>query len=137
LIHEESAWLLRSRINPAPVPGVLSLEGGRISFTLVGDPGEQPLDWLEESLGEARLAERLAAGERIPVFDHPVAECSVSWPITGAGATMIVRTPDGGKWYVSCEDPAQRRVPGAWAPLGRTRTRAREWKRALVEAGAS
>lgn len=134
--REERAWLLRSRINPAPVAGRLSLAGGRISFALAEDCEPQALGWLEEALGEEGLAARLARGERVLVFDYPLAECSVSWPVTGSGATMVVRAPDGRKWVVSCEDPAARRAPGSWAPLGRTRTRAREWKRALVDAGA-
>src|SRR5436190_17335175 len=96
---EESAWLLRSRINPLPISGALELADGRISFLLDATSGEAQLDWLEERLASDGLRARLQAGERVVVFSHALAECRISWPLTGGGSQMVVEVP-GHRWIV-------------------------------------
>lgn len=132
--HQQRAWLLQSRINPAPLPGTLTLADARLSFTLDPECSPDALGWLERALGVEGIAAKLARGEPVLAFDYPIDECTVSWPITGGGATMLVRTPAGNKWVVSYDEP-----PGLGrrsAMLFTGRRSAREFKRALAEAGA-
>jgi hypothetical protein len=134
-IREEEAWLLQSRINPFPVSGALSLEGGRISFVLDPDAAEAALGWLEKELELEDIAAQLSAGETVVAFDYALDDCAVSWPITGGGAMMIVRTPSGRKWVVSYDYPSGGSIHQTMSLLT-GRRRAREWKKALAEAGA-
>ena len=98
------------------------------------DAGEASLGWLEEELGIERISERLAAGETVVAFDHPLSDCVITWPITGGGAVMLVRAPER-KWVVSYDYPAAGRIK---TPVGMIsgRRKAREWKRVLAESGA-
>lgn len=134
-IREERAWLLQSRINPVPIPGVLSLADGRISFQLDAEAEPDAFGWLERVLGVEGIAEKLGRGETVLAFDHPIAHCAVSWPLTGGGAMMIVRAPTGRKWVISGEAPTGDRPPRPIATRP-GRRRARDWKRALADAGA-
>ena len=134
-IREDKAWLLQSRINPFPVSGALALDGGRISFTLDADAGEQSLDWLEQELGVEDIGTLLGTGQSVVAFDYALDDCAVSWPITGGGAMMIVRTPGGRKWVVSYDYPSGGSIAQKMSLLT-GRSRAREWKKALAEAGA-
>jgi hypothetical protein len=132
-LHEDKAWLLQSRINPVPVPGAVALTGGRISFSIDSEADAEALDWLEKELDAEDLKGRLATGEPVVVFDHPLSDCVVTWPITGGGAVMIVRPP-GHKWVVSYDHPS----PGAiTTPMGflSGRRRAKAWKKALADSG--
>lgn len=133
-IREDKAWLLQSRINPLPAPGALSLQDGRISFSLDAEAGPEALAWLGPALGDDDVASRVEAGETVVVFDHSLGDCAVTWPITGGGAVMIVRSP-GRKWVVSYDPPS----PGGLStPMGlfTGRRRAKAWKKALAESGA-
>ena len=134
-IREDKAWLLQSRINPFPISGALALEGGRISFTLDEDAGEATLGWLEKELGLEDIAARLRGGEAVLAFDYSLEDCAVSWPITGGGAMMIVRTPGGRKWVISYDYPSGGSLHQTMTLLT-GRRRAKEWKKALAEAGA-
>ena len=134
-IREDKAWLLQSRINPFPVSGALALEGGRISFILDEDAGEASLGWLEQELEVEGIADSLRSGETVVAFDYSLDDCAVSWPITGGGAMMIVRTPGGRKWVVSYDYPSGGSISQTMSLLT-GRSRAREWKKALAEAGA-
>jgi hypothetical protein len=133
-LREDQAWLFRSRVSASPIAGALALEDGRMRFAV--DPGADPdaLSWLEAAVGAEGLERRLAGGEAVIAFDHPLEDCVVTWPITGGGAIMLVRA-GGRRWVVSYEEPA----PGRFAArLGKMsgRRRAREWKKALAESGA-
>jgi len=133
-IREDKAWLLQSRINPFPVSGALSLGDGRIAFTLDEDAGDGSIGWLENELGLEDIGVRVRAGETVVAFDYALDDCAVTWPITGGGAMMIVRTPGGRKWVVSYDAP-----PGSISQrmsVFTGRSKAREWKKALAEAGA-
>jgi hypothetical protein len=134
-IREDKAWLLQSRINPFAVSGALSLGDGRIAFTLDEDAGEGSIDWLEKELGLEDIASRLRAGETVVAFDYALDDCAVTWPITGGGAMMIVRTPGGRKWVVSYDPPAGGSISRRMSVFT-GRSKAREWKKALAEAGA-
>lgn len=134
-IREDQAWLLQNRINPFPVSGALTLEGGRISFTLDEDAGEAALGWLEKELDSGDIAGRIRGGETVVAFDYALEDCAVSWPITGGGAMMIVRTPGGRKWVVSYDYPSGGSLHQTMTLLT-GRRRAKEWKKALAEAGA-
>ena len=134
-VREDKAWLLQSRINPFPVSGALSLEGGRISFVLDEDAGEAVLGWLEKELEVDDIAARLRNGETVVAFDYALSDCAVSWPITGGGAMMIVRTPGGRKWVVSYDYPSGGSIHQTMT-LFSGRRKAKEWKKALAEAGA-
>ena len=134
-IREDKAWLLQSRINPFPVPGALSLGDGRISFTLDEDAGEASVDWLEKELGVEDIASLVRSGEPVIAFDYALDDCAVTWPITGGGAMMIVRTPGGRKWVVSYDYPAGGALSQRMSVFS-GRSKAREWKKALAEAGA-
>ena len=134
-LREDQAWLLQNRINPFPIPGALALEGGRISFVLDKDAGEATLDWLEKELGVEDIAARVGAGEKVIAFDYSLEDCAVSWPITGGGAMMIVRTPGGRKWVISYDYPSGGSLHQTMS-LFSGRSKAKEWKKALAEAGA-
>ena len=132
-IREEQAWLLQSRINPFPISGALALEGGRLAFTLDEAAAEANLGWLEKELEIDDLSTKIEAGETIVAFDYSLDDCAVSWPITGGGAMMIIRTPGGRKWVVSYEYPSGGSVAQTMS-LFSGRGKAREWKKALAQA---
>jgi len=134
-IREDKAWLLKNRINPFPVSGALSLSDGRIAFTLDEDAGEASVDWLEQELGLDDIAGRVRAGEPVVAFDYALSDCAVTWPITGGGAMMIVRIASGRKWVVSDDYPSGGSSAQTMS-LFSGRSKAREWKKALAEAGA-
>jgi len=134
-IREDKAWLLQSRINPFPVSGALSLGDGRIAFTLDEDAGEASVDWLEKELELENIGARVRSGETVVAFDYALSDCAVTWPITGGGAMMIVRTPGGRKWVVSYDYPSGGSISQKMS-LFTGRNKAREWKKALAEAGA-
>ena len=133
-LREDKAWLLQSRINPFPISGALALEGGRISFRLDAEAAGASLGWLEKELGTDGIAALLGAGESVVAFDYALDDCVVSWPITGGGAMMIVRTPGGRKWVVSYDYPSGGSIHQTMT-LFSGRRRAKEWKKALAEAG--
>jgi hypothetical protein len=134
-IREDKAWLLQSRINPFPISGALSLGGGRISFALDADAADAALDWLEKELGVEDLKTTIGAGQAVVAFDYALDECAVSWPITGGGAMMIVQAPGGRKWVVSYDYPSGGSIQQTMTLLT-GRRKAKEWKKALAEAGA-
>jgi hypothetical protein len=134
-VREDKAWLLQSRINPFPVSGALTLGDGRIAFTLDEEAGEASLDWLEKVLGIDDIAARVGSGETVVAFDYALSDCAVTWPITGGGAVMLVRTPGGRKWVVSYDYPSGGAISQRMS-LFAGRNKAREWKKALAEAGA-
>jgi hypothetical protein len=134
-IREDKAWLLQSRFNPFPVSGALALGEGRISFTLDEDAGDASLGWLEKQLELDDIASRIRSGESVVAFNYALDDCAVSWPLTGGGAIMIVRTPSGRKWVVSYDYPSGGSISQTMSLLS-GRDKAREWKKALAEAGA-
>jgi hypothetical protein len=129
--REDRAWLLRNRFNPFPISGLLSLAEDVISFRLDDDAAEATLGWLEDETGMEDIAKRIEEGEEIVAFSLPLADCSVSWPITG-GPMMLIEGPTR-KWVVSYDHP----VGGAFVQtfnLMSGRGKARAWKKALAKA---
>src|SRR5215212_10792399 len=133
-LRTDRVWLLRSRWSPFAVPGALELSAGRLLFTLDEAAAESRLGWLEERLGVEGLGPRLEAGEIVVVFDHRLSDCTVSWPLTAGGGQLIVEAP-GARWVVSYEHAAAGRLAHTLGMIT-GRGRARDWKRALAEAGA-
>ena len=90
-IREDKAWLLQSRSNPFRCPA-LALGDGRISFTLDEDAGDAASAG-SRSNSRSRTSLPHSLRESVVAFDYALEDCAVSWPITGGGAIMIVRTP--------------------------------------------
>ena len=129
--RDDKAWLLRNRFNPFPISGSLSLSEDVISFRLDEEAAEATLGWLEDELGIEDISKRLEAGEEVVAFSLPLAECAVSWPITG-GPMMLIGGPTR-KWVVSYDHP----VGGAFVQtfnLMSGRGKAKAWKKALAAA---
>jgi hypothetical protein len=132
-LREDRVWLLQSRINPFGLAGSLTLDDGRLRFILDETAAGDPLTWLERQLGEDDLAGRIEAGEEIVAFDLELSGCEVSWPVTGGGATMLVKALDR-TWVISYDVPTAKKLSSAvWVLSGRRKARA--WKAALAAAG--
>lgn len=133
-LRENQAWLLRSRVSPLPIEGTLALADGRLRFTVDPAAGEAALGWLEDALGIEDLRGLLLAGEPVVAFDHSLADCVITWPITGGGAVMLIRAPDR-KWVISYEYPSGGTIASTLGAIT-SRRRVREWKKVLADAGA-
>lgn len=133
-LREDQAWLLQSRVSPLPIEGALALADGRLRFTLDDSASEAAVGWLEAALGIDGIKARLQGGETIVAFDHPLADCVVTWPITGGGSLMLIRAPER-KWVVSYDYPSGGAISNTLTMIS-GRRRAREWKKALAESGA-
>jgi len=129
--REDRAWLLRNRFNPFPISGVLSLSEDVIAFRLDDDAAEATLGWLEDELGTQDIAERVESGEEVVAFSLPLAECTVSWPITG-GPMMLIHGPTR-KWVVSYDHPVGGAVLQTFNLMS-GRGKAKAWKKALARA---
>lgn len=120
--REDQAWLHRSRFNPHPVPGILRLAHGELSFSVDDDAPAEDAEWLEG---------------RAVAFSHPLDDCAITWPVTGGGTMMVIDAPSR-KWFISYDRPSS--LPAV--PLLQTvsmlsgRTLARQWKKALAAAEA-
>ena len=131
--REDRAWLLRNRFNPFPISGLLSLAEDVITFRLDDDAAEATLGWLEDETGLEDIAMRIEAGEEVVAFSLPLADCSVSWPITG-GPMMLIEGPTR-KWVISYDHPVGGAVVQTFNLMS-GRGKARAWKKALVNCTA-
>jgi hypothetical protein len=129
--REDRAWLLRNRFNPFPISGFLSLSEDVIAFRLDDQAAEATLAWLEDELGTKDIAERVKAGEEVIAFSLSLADCIVSWPITG-GPMMLIHGPTR-KWVVSYDHPVGGAVLQTFNLMA-GRGKARAWKKALAAA---
>jgi hypothetical protein len=132
--REDRAWLLRNRFNPFPISGLLSLADQVITFRLDDEAADATLGWLEAELGVDDLKARIEAGEEVIAFSLPLAECEVSWPITG-GPMMLIDSPTR-KWVVSYDHPVGGAVLQTFN-LITGRGKAKAWKKALAKAEAA
>lgn len=132
-IREDKAWLLRSRFNPLPIPGALSLSESQISFTLDEAPSGDSLEWLSQRLPPERLEAPAEPGGKMVAFEYPLSACEVTWPITGGGSTMIVQAP-GRRWVISYDEPPGGAIANTLSMIS-GRRKAREWKKVLAAAG--
>ena len=135
-IREDKAWLLQSRFNPFPVSGALAwaTEGSRSRWMRM--PARARSAGSRRSSRLEDIASRIRAGETVVAFDYALDDCAVTWPITGGGAMMIVRTPGGRKWVVSYDAPGREARSPSGCRCSRAAARPGEWKKALAEAGA-
>jgi hypothetical protein len=129
--REDRAWLLRNRFNPFPISGLLSLADDVIAFRLDDEAAEATLGWLEDETGIEDIAMRIEAGEEVVAFSLPLADCSVSWPITG-GPMMLIEGPTR-KWVISYDHPVGGAVIQTFNVMS-GRGKARAWKKALAKA---
>ena len=132
--REDRAWLLRNRFSPFPISGTLTLAGDVITFRLDEEAADASLGWLEEELGIDDIEERIGSGEEVVAFSLPLAECEVSWPITG-GPMMLIHGPER-KWVVSYDHPVGGAVLQTFNVMT-GRGRAKAWKKALAKAEAA
>lgn len=133
-MREESAYLLQNQLNPFPVVGELTLEDGRLRFTLVAKAAGANLGWLEKATGQANLKARLQDGERPMVFDLDLQGRKVSWPASLGKVAMKV-VDDDRNWIVSLDYPSGGALWQTLNMLG-AKSRTKPWKAALASAGA-
>lgn len=132
--REDRAWLLRNRFNPFPISGLLSLTDLVITFRRDDAAADATLGWLEDELGVDDLKERIESREEVIAFSLPLAECEVSWPITG-GPMMLIDSPSR-KWVVSYDHPVGGAVLQTFN-LMTGRGKAKAWKKALAQTEAA
>ncbi len=132
--REDRAWLLRNRFNPFPISGVLSLSGQTISFSLDAEAAGATLGWLEDELETQDLQGRIEAGEKVIAFSLSLADCPVTWPVTG-GPMMVIEGPTR-KWVVAYDHPVGGAVLQTFNLMS-GRGKAKAWKKALAKAEAA
>ena len=132
--REDKAWLLRNRFNPFPISGLLSLADEVITFRLDEEAADATLGWLEAELGIEDIAAQIAAGDDVVAFSLALADCAVSWPITG-GPMMLIEGPTR-KWVVSYDHPVGGAVLQTFNVMS-GRGKAKAWKKALAKAEAA
>jgi len=106
-----TAWLLRGLFNS--LPGILSLQQGRLSYTALdaGTFWKRGLKRLEAHADYPGLGERLRRGEASRLFDLPVSEVGpMSFPWFYFSAGMHLRI-DGRKYRFSFIRPNNSQLP--------------------------
>jgi hypothetical protein len=127
----EQAWLLKSKVNPFPVGGQMSLSDGRFTFTLGALAEGAVLGWVEEATGEAGLKERLGGGEEVVIIDRARDEIEVTWPKLYAGAALQVRERATDRtWIIAIDYPSGGSI-GQTISLFTGRKKGKAWKAAL------
>lgn len=130
-----TTWLLRGA---SSLPGVLSLEGGRLSYTAYG-PGNLwgfQLRTLERASGRAGLAEALREDETAVLFDVPLAEVErivFPWYYFSGGLKLGAR---GARYRFSFVQPANTQVGsgvGGLQGIGAARRHGTAWRAALAD----
>ncbi len=125
-------WVIRSRLNPFPVQGVMTLDDGIVRLTVTGgkDCIAAMREYLEDQSGIAGLRDRLAAGEAVQVLEFATTDAAVSFPATSGG--YIAKIDVGGKdWYVALAYPAGGGMQNV-VSMKKGRRLAKEWKAALA-----
>lgn len=135
MIEKKKAYLLQNQVNPFPICGDLVLDdGGNLSFTLNEDAAGASLGWLEKAIGQDNLKDRIQGGERPVVFNVPVKDKKIAWPLSLARMGMKFEDGDR-KWVVSLEQPNNGAILQTLSILEGGK-RSKPWKEALAEAGA-
>jgi hypothetical protein len=135
MLQQDTAYLLKSQLNPFPVAGTLVLsDEGRLSFTLGEAAAGAALGWVEKATGEKDLKDRLKAGERPVVFDLAIAGRKISWPKT-LGNYGMKFDGDDRTWIVSLNYPSG---GGIWQLVNMVNSKgtSKPWKDAFAAAGA-
>ncbi len=131
----QTVWLLRSKVNPFPVPSALTLLDGELSLALQPGASDAFLGWVAERMGRNldELKAELVAGQTVPVFS--TRDFSITWPKTFAGAAMEI-VADGRSWLACLSYPSGSAL---WQTMnlitGRGKSKA--WKAALAELSAA
>jgi hypothetical protein len=127
----EQAWLLKSKVNPFPVPAQMTLKDGRFTITLGTMAGDAVVGWIEEETGETNLAERLKGGEEVRILDRARDEIDVSWPKLYAGSALEVKEKaNDRKWIISIDYPSGGSIAQTLS-LFSGRKKGKAWKAAL------
>lgn len=129
------AWIIMGSTGSAP--GVLSLSGGRLSFQ-AHDRGaltSGQLRTLEQRTGRAGLADHLANGYRVPLFEAPleaVGNVKFPWYYFGGGMKLTIA---GQPFRFSFLQPQNTKLPGELASareLTTGRAAGKAWRAALT-----
>ena len=104
------AWLLIGMTGS--VPGKLKLSNECLSFTALGfgTLWKKELIKLEQSTGQAGLADKLDNGESALVFDIPLSKISVSFPWYYFSGGMKIKAGEH-KYRFSFGEPANAQMP--------------------------
>jgi hypothetical protein len=128
---QSEVWLIKTRTNPFPVKGEMSLDGERVTVTVTGgaDCTAGMREYLEEQAAVTGLATRLHAGEVAQVLEFTPSDAEVSFPATAGG--YIAKIDVHGKtWYVALAYPAGGAIQNVLS-MKKGRKLAKEWKAAL------
>ena len=131
---QAEVWLIKNRMNPFPVKAEMRLDGGRADVVVTGgaDCNAGMRRHLEEQTGVAGLADRLAAGEAIPVLAFAPRDADVSFPKTSGGYIATVKVGDA-TWHIAFAYPAGGAIQNVLS-MKKGRKIAAEWKAALAHA---
>jgi hypothetical protein len=127
-------WLQSGPLDYSPARGALHLANGRLTFVISEPPGEKKASWLEEASGQPGIAERLENGEQVQIFDVPVSDTEVRFPVMSLGALMFL-TVGGTRYRLNFYDPARGARPTGRLGVFKGMAAGRPWKRALKGSG--
>jgi hypothetical protein len=121
-------WLIKSRTNPFPVKGEMSLRDGTVAVTITDGAScvESMRTYLEEQTGQAGLSQRLAQGEQVTVLEFAPADAEASFPKTAGGYIAKIETA-GKTWYVALAYPAGGAITNVMS-MSKGRKLAKEWR---------
>jgi hypothetical protein len=128
---QSEVWLIKSRLNPYPVRGVMTLVAGKVAVVVNGgaDCAAAIRQHLEDQTGIAGLAERLKAGEAVTVLEFVPGDAKVSFPAIAGG--YIGDFELGGQtWNIAMAYPGGAAISNV-VRMKMGRELAREWKQAL------
>ncbi|WP_067810723.1 hypothetical protein [Actinomadura kijaniata] len=131
---ETPVWLLMGATGS--VPGVLRAARGRLALRVTGRGALGPahLRVLERRLGTEGLAEQLAAGRELVLFDVPVEKVEdVRFPWYNFGAGMKLKVGGAG-FRLSFVRPGNTAGDPGLAGIAPSRANGRLWKDALAAA---
>lgn len=123
-----AVWLIKSRTNPSPVKGEMSLRDGTVAVTNTDGAScvESMRSYLEEQTGQAGLSQRLAQGEEVTVLEFAPADADASFPETAGGYIAKIETA-GKTWYVALAYPSGGAITNVMS-MSKGRKLARGWK---------
>ena len=129
-----AAWLLRGIYS---IPGTLRFAQGRLSFTAfgAGNCGSSHLRKLEAEAGSEGLARRLEEGERVVVFEVPLADVqdvNFPWYYFSGGVKLTV---EGVRYRFGFDEPSNTKLSGeggdVMGEISKARRNGKAWKAIL------
>lgn len=132
---QTECYLMDGQYDQAGARGILMLDDqGRLTFTLDQAAGTRGrLKWIEKALRQPGIHERVAAGDRIVVFDTAVAGKKLKWPWNFRGRAFRIEDDAGRRWLVSLVAPGG----GLMFFLESGSGLPKKWKAALADKGAN